>query len=64
MFVFGFPKNERGNIDREKAEALKKLSTHLLSLTPQAIGQAERAGELIEVDCDAKDEVSDSGGRA
>ncbi|MBL8350974.1 MAG: type II toxin-antitoxin system RelE/ParE family toxin [Burkholderiaceae bacterium] len=60
VFVFGFPKNERSTIDKDEAEALKKLAAHLLSLTPQAIGKAERAGELIEVDCDAEDEVSHS----
>lgn len=57
VFVFGFPKNERSNIDKDEAEALKKLAAHLLSLTPQAIGKAQRVGELLEVDCDAQDEV-------
>lgn len=57
VFVFGFPKNERSNIDKDETEALKKLAAHLLSLTPQALGAAARAGELIEVDCDAKDQV-------
>lgn len=60
VFVFGFPKNERSNIDKDEAEALKRLAAYLLSLTPQAIGKAERAGELIEVDCDAEDEISHS----
>ena len=55
VFVFGFPKNERSNIDKDETEALKKLAAHLLSLTPQALGKAQSAGELIEVDCDAKD---------
>lgn len=55
MFVFGFPKSERSNIDKDEAEALKKLSTHLLSMTPQAINTAKVAGELIEVNCNAKD---------
>jgi hypothetical protein len=55
MFVFGFPKSERSNIDKDEAEALKKLSTHLLSMTPQAINTAKTAGELIEVNCNAKD---------
>jgi hypothetical protein len=64
VFVFGFPKNERSNIDKDEAEALKKLAAHLLSLTPQALGKAERAGELIGVDCDAKDQVSDPCRRA
>ena len=55
VFVFGFPKNERSNIDKDEAEALKKLAAHLLSLTVQAIDKAQRAGELMKVLCDAKD---------
>lgn len=53
VFVFGFPKNERSNIDRDEEEALKKLADHLLSLTAQAVSKARQAGELIEVECDA-----------
>ncbi len=55
VFVFGFPKNERSNIDKDEEQALKGVAAHLLSLTAQAIGKAQRAGELIEVDCDEKD---------
>jgi hypothetical protein len=55
VFLFGFPKNERSNIDKDEAEALKRLAAHLLSLTAQAVTKAKQAGELIEVDCDAKD---------
>ena len=55
VFVFGFPKNDRSNIDKGGVEALKKLAAHLLSLTAQAVTKAKQAGELIEVDCDAKD---------
>lgn len=33
VFVYGFPKNERSNIDKDETEALKKLAAHLLSLT-------------------------------
>jgi hypothetical protein len=53
VFVFGFPKNERSNIDKDEAEALKKLAAHLLSMTAQAMLKAQGAGELMEVDCDA-----------
>jgi hypothetical protein len=60
IFVFGFPKNERSNIDKDEEEALKKLAAHLLSLTTQALGKAQRDGELTEVDCDAQDQISDS----
>lgn len=51
--MYGFPKNERSNIDRDEEEALKKLAAQLLSLTAQAVTQAKQAGELIEVECDA-----------
>lgn len=57
VFVFGFPKNERSNIDQDEVDALKKLAAHLLSLTAQAIVMAQDAGEVMEVDCDAQDEV-------
>jgi hypothetical protein len=59
IFMFGFPKNERSNIDKDEEEALKKLAAHLLSLTTQELRTAQRAGELMEVDCDAQDEVPD-----
>ena len=54
VFVYGFPKNERSNIDKDEEDALKQLAAHLLALTAQALGQAQRAGELMEVHCDAK----------
>jgi hypothetical protein len=60
MFVYGFPKNERSNIDKNEAEALKKLATELLSLTSEALETAKDDNELMEIDCDAKEEVSDS----
>ena len=59
VFVFGFPKSERSNIDKDEGEALRKLAAHLLSLTAQDLTMAQSAGELIEVDCDAKDQISD-----
>ncbi len=62
FFVFGFSKNERSNIDADEEDVLKKLAEHLLSMTTQAIGKATLAGELVEVDCDAKDKVGDSRG--
>ncbi len=60
IFVYGFAKNERSNIDKNEEEGLKKLSTHLLSLTPEALEKAKRANELMEVDCDAEDEINDT----
>ena len=60
IFVFGFPKNERSNIDKDEGEALKKLAAHLLSLTTQALVMAQREGELTEVDCNAQNQIGDS----
>lgn len=54
VFVFGFSKNERSNIDKDEEEALKKLAAHLLSLTAQELDKAQRARELMEVNCDAE----------
>ena len=52
FFVFGFPKNERGNIDKDEELALKKLATALLTMMPQSLVKAQKANELIEVNCD------------
>jgi hypothetical protein len=60
FFVYGFPKNERSNIDKREEEALKMLASKLLSLTPEAIDRATQANELIEVNCDGEEKVSDS----
>jgi hypothetical protein len=53
FFVYGFPKNQRSNIDDDEEEALKKLSANLLKLTPESIEKAKSNEELIEVNCDA-----------
>ena len=37
VFVFGFPKNERSNIDKDEEIALKHLAAHLLLLTKQGL---------------------------
>lgn len=60
VFVYGFPKNERSTIDKDEEDALKKLAAHLLALTAPALGQAQDARELMEVDCDAKNQISHS----
>lgn len=55
FFVFGFPKNSRANIAEDEQEALKKLSAHLLSLSPAALSAAQHAGELLEVVSNAEE---------
>jgi hypothetical protein len=39
---------------------LKKLASHLLSLSATALITAQNAGELIKVDCDAQDQIGNS----
>lgn len=53
FFVFGFPKSERSNIDKDEQEALQSLAAYLLKLPNVELTQALRAGELIGVHCDA-----------
>ena len=60
FFVFGFPKNVRSNIDKDEEEALKKLASHLLSLSAPALITVQRASELMEVNCDAQDQIGNS----
>lgn len=57
VFVYGFPKNERANIDETEQEALKKLAGHLLKLTAEAVSKAEEANELTEVNCNEQEKV-------
>ena len=64
VFVYGFPKNARSNIDPDEEDALKKLANHLLGLTAHAIGQAQHEGELIEVNCHEKKQVPHPVGRS
>jgi hypothetical protein len=60
FFVFGFPKNERSNIDKNEEEALKKLASELLSLTPEDLEKETLENKLIEVNCNAEEEIADS----
>jgi hypothetical protein len=60
IFVFGFPKNERSNIDKDEEEALKKLASELLSLTPEDLKKETLESKLIEVNCNAEEEIADS----
>ncbi|QLE59106.1 type II toxin-antitoxin system RelE/ParE family toxin [Nostoc sp. TCL26-01] len=60
FFIFGFSKNERSNIDKDEEEALKMLSKQLLAYTPDELEQAKNSNALIEVICNAEEEISNS----
>jgi hypothetical protein len=60
FFVFGFPKNGRSNIVKDEEAALKKLASELLSLTPEDLEKETLENKLIEVNCNAEEEIADS----
>ena len=47
--MYGFPKNERANIDNDELKALRLLGKELLGYSAQGLVRAVEAGELIEV---------------
>ncbi|MFN6487289.1 MULTISPECIES: type II toxin-antitoxin system RelE/ParE family toxin [unclassified Nostoc] len=60
FFVFGFLKNERSNINKKEEKALKKLASVLFSYTLEDLEKAKLEDELMEVICNAEEEISDS----
>jgi hypothetical protein len=48
IFIYGFPKNERSNIDRDEEKQLKTLAEGLLSLDPKEIELFKDEGKLME----------------
>ncbi len=49
FFMYGFPKNERANIESDELKALRLLARELLGYSEQGLAKAIVAGELIEV---------------
>jgi hypothetical protein len=49
FFMYGFPKNERVNIESDELKALRLLARELLGYSEQGLAKAVEAGELIEV---------------
>jgi hypothetical protein len=48
FFIFGFAKNERGNINAKELKALKLLANELLGYSNKKLVQAIKINELIE----------------
>ena len=49
VFMFGFAKNERDNIDDDELKLIKRLAATLLSLSESDVRKALTAGELLEI---------------
>lgn len=52
FFIYGFAKNERGNVSEKELQALKLLAKELLGYTATPLNKAQNAGELIEIEED------------
>lgn len=52
IFLYGFAKNERGNIDEKESKALKALTKELLGYDNRRLARALKARELRELECD------------
>ena len=50
IFVYGFPKSAKANLNAIELDAYKKLAQVFLGFSDQDIAKALNAGELLEVD--------------
>jgi hypothetical protein len=49
VFMFGFAKNERDNIDDDELRLMKRIAATLLEMSEQTVRKALEAGELMEI---------------
>lgn len=54
IFVHGFAKNERDNIEKDELVVMKKLAAELLAYDEKTIARVVASGVLLEVSCDEK----------
>ena len=57
VFLYGFGKNERDNIDEKEKKALKLLAGQFLGYENAALKTAMQKGVLIKVTCDDKEKA-------
>jgi hypothetical protein len=55
VFLYGFAKSERGNIDDRELDDLEKLARHFLNYTDAPIATALKQTELKEVSCNGQE---------
>ena len=63
FFVFGFEKNERGNVTDEERKGLRRITEHLLNLKAAQLEEAVKDGSLKEICHDDKNQKPCSGSR-
>lgn len=59
IFLFGFAKNERGNIDRDELVFLHKAAAELLALDEHGLQELLVAGSIVEI-CDGEAKEQDN----
>jgi hypothetical protein len=54
IFVHGFAKNEKDNIEKDELVALKKLAGELLAYDDRTLARVIATGALVDVTCGEK----------
>ena len=54
IFVHGFAKSEKDNIEKNELAALKKLAAELLAYDDKTLARVAASGVLVELNCDEK----------
>lgn len=49
VFMFGFAKNERDNIDDDELRLMKRLASAFLGMDDRMVKEALTAGEIVEI---------------
>jgi hypothetical protein len=52
IFVHGFAKSEKDNIEKDELVALRRLAAELLAYDDKSLARAVASGVLLEVKCD------------
>ena len=53
MFMFGFAKNDQGNIDHNELTELRKAAAEMLGWTDNEVVALVVGGKWTEIDCNA-----------
>lgn len=56
VFLFGFAKREKANIDQTEKQALLELGNVYMAMSENDLSEAIRTGKLLEVVCDDEEE--------
>lgn len=60
VFLFGFAKRDRDNIDQTEKQALLELGNVYMAMREKDLSEAIRTGTLLEVVCDGREEKEPS----